>query len=98
MLYKEVLANGTRVRVTFELPSSFWATTIALIGDFNGWDPHRHLLHQRLDGTWTITLELPAGRVYRFSYLVDGKDYCCEWHADQQHRNDSGTTTSIVIT
>lgn len=34
------------VRVTFHLPESIWAESIALVGEFNNWDPRSHLLSQ----------------------------------------------------
>src|SRR5713226_2368987 len=98
MLHKEMLTNGQRVRVTFELPGSLWATTIALVGDFNDWDPQRDFLRQRMDGAWTVSIELPAGHAYQFRYLLDGKDWCNDWHADGQSANAHGAINSVVVT
>jgi len=63
MLKKEIL-NGGLVRVTFRVSHEIWADRIALVGEFNDWDAHLHLIRQtRADGEWHISLELEAGRL-----------------------------------
>ena len=47
------------------------AKSVSLVGDFNGWDPHKHPMHQGPDKTWSTTLELKHGH-HRYAFLVDG--------------------------
>jgi hypothetical protein len=47
------------------------ARTVAVVGDFNDWDPLVHLLVAQPDGWWTIELALPAGH-YQYDFWVDG--------------------------
>lgn len=47
------------------------ATTVALVGDFNGWDPAATPLHREGDGWWRTALRLPAG-THLYAYVVDG--------------------------
>ncbi len=99
MIYKEPLPDGKFVRVTFELPSSIWAERVTLVGDFNGWDSDRDEMRQaRSDGSWRITLVLPAGHEYQFRYLVNGLDWQNDWHADKYASNQFGTDNSVVVT
>jgi 1,4-alpha-glucan branching enzyme len=99
MIYKETLADKRTVRVTFELPSSIWAERVNLVGDFNGWDTAAHEMRQgRSDGNWRITLDLPAGKEYQFRYLVNGRDWHNDWHADKYMANRFGTDNSVVCT
>lgn len=99
MIYKEPLTESDKVRVTFELPSSLWAERVNLVGDFNDWDTTRDAMQQsRHNGNWRITLALPAGREYQFRYLVNGRDWHNEWHADKYVANKYGTDNSVVIT
>jgi 1,4-alpha-glucan branching enzyme len=66
MLVKEPLDNG-HVRITFRVSHTLWANAIALVGEFNNWNPHSHPLHQtRDDGEWHISLLLRANSTYRF--------------------------------
>jgi hypothetical protein len=48
------------------------ARSVAVVGDFNGWDPRIHPLVARADGWWTIELYLAPGR-YQYCYWIDGK-------------------------
>ncbi|PKO21361.1 MAG: glycoside hydrolase [Chloroflexi bacterium HGW-Chloroflexi-1] len=99
MIYKDPLPDGQNVRVTFELPSSIWAERVNLVGDFNDWDTTRDEMRQgRADGNWRITLTLPAGREYQFRYLVNGRDWQNDWHADRYAPGRFGTDNSVVST
>ena len=51
------------------------ATSVALAGTFNGWDPSRTPLRKESQG-WKTTLWLPPGR-YEYKFVADG-----EWMAD----------------
>jgi 1,4-alpha-glucan branching enzyme len=98
MLEKETLNNGM-VRVTFRVSQHIWADHIALIGEFNDWDAHSHLLCQsNYDGEWRISLELEAGRFYRFRYLVDGEEWMGDDRADGCETDPYGGFDSVVYT
>jgi hypothetical protein len=47
------------------------ARTVALVADFNGWDPGANLLRRSGDGWWEVEVALPAGS-YQYAYWVDG--------------------------
>jgi hypothetical protein len=49
------LTSGKKVKVTFELPAN-GATSVAVVGDFNGWDTRRHPMRLREGGVWEIFL------------------------------------------
>lgn len=98
MLEKETLDNGM-VRVTFRVSKHIWADHIALVGEFNDWDVHSHILRQNRDsGEWQTSLELKAGRSYRFHYLVDGGEWMDDDHADGCEPNPYGGFDSVVCT
>jgi 1,4-alpha-glucan branching enzyme len=98
MLEKEMLENG-RVRVTFHLSESTWAESIALVGEFNNWDTHAHLLTQtHKDASWHISIELEVGHSYRFRYLVNGDEWMDDDHADGYEPNMFGGFDCIVQT
>ncbi len=98
MLEKKDLGNGM-VRVTFRLSQHIWADHIALAGEFNDWSTHSHLLEQtRDDEDWHISIDLPAGRTYRFRYIVDDKTWINDDHADDYEINPYGELDSVVRT
>jgi 1,4-alpha-glucan branching enzyme len=77
---------GALARVTFELPPGIWAESIHLVGDFNGWDAESHPFRRTHEGSWSIAVDLPDVKPYRFRYLVDGE----HWLTDGQARPASG--------
>lgn len=47
------------------------AKSVAILGDFNNWNPYSHPMKKNLAGLWEIVLDIPPGQyVYRF--VVDG--------------------------
>jgi hypothetical protein len=71
------------------------ASSVALVGDFNDWDPARSPM-RTAQGVWATTVPLAPGR-YRYAFLVNG----VEWRADPgapAARDDEFGTPSSVIT
>lgn len=98
MLQKESLGNGC-VRVTFRVSHYIWADCITLVGEFNDWNVRSHPLHRTRDDTeWHISLILGARSSYRFRYLVDGKEWMDDDHADGYEPNPFGGFDSVVLT
>lgn len=82
-----------RVRFTFDAPS---ATTVALVGDFNGWAAAGLPLRRSDDGrTWVVEVPLAPGR-YAYSFVVDGK-LAPDPAAPKARDDDFGTTNSVVM-
>ena len=97
MLKKEKLSNG-KIKVTFRISECVWADHINLVGEFNNWDTQSHPLKQSSgDACWHISIDLEAHRAYRFRYLVDGKSWMNDDHADRYEGNAFGTSDSIVL-
>jgi 1,4-alpha-glucan branching enzyme len=85
------------VRVTFELSSTLWAERVNLVGEFNNWDTRATpMTRTRSDANWKATVELKTGNRYRFRYLVDGREWFNDWHADDYIENPYGSYDSIV--
>jgi 1,4-alpha-glucan branching enzyme len=97
MIKEKSLKQQGRVLVTFELPSSMWAERVSLVGEFNDWDTMATpMTRDRANADWKATLELETGRRYRFRYLVDGKEWLNDWHADDYVENPHGSDDSVV--
>jgi 1,4-alpha-glucan branching enzyme len=66
-------AMSTVVRVVFRFPDALApkARQVAVLGSFNGWAPTAHLLTRAADGSWSVTIYLPPGRVL-YHFAVDG--------------------------
>lgn len=97
MLTKKPTPAGL-VAVTFTMPRLEGVTGLNLAGEFNGWNPTAHPLTQAEDGTWSVTVELEAGRHYAYRYLSNTGEWLNDWQADAYQPNEHGTDNSIVIT
>jgi 1,4-alpha-glucan branching enzyme len=79
---------GNQTRVTFCLPKEAPAGTVSVVGSFNDWEPGRHELIPRRDGTRTVTVKLGPG-AYRFRYLATGGIWLDDEAADQVDQQGS---------
>lgn len=94
----------TKCKVTFVLPEAIAAEAqeVFLVGDFNNWDEKTTLLEKK--GTkksgpsFEITLDLEPDREYQFRYLVNGKEWHNDWHADRYVPNPFSGDNSVVTT
>lgn len=92
MITKKEQTDGT-TRVTFSVED---ARPVSVVGDFNGWDPHRHPLVRRSNGTRSVAVDIPAGTSAHFRYLADGGQYYDDPHADLLEPNGFGGTHCVV--
>jgi 1,4-alpha-glucan branching enzyme len=65
-------------RVTFLMNLSD-AEEVILMGDFNNWDPKKHLMKKDRKGMWVKAVIIPPGK-YEYKFLVDG-----QWKEDPQN-------------
>jgi 1,4-alpha-glucan branching enzyme len=97
MINKRPGRKKGKVQVSFVLPSNMWAERVNLVGEFNDWDTTATpMSRNRSDANWRATIELEAGERYRFRYLIDGKEWLNDWHADDHMENPYGSYDSVV--
>ena len=97
MIKREPASKQGFMRITFELPSNMWAERVNLVGEFNDWDTTATPMRRnRSDSNWKATLELELGKPYRFRYLIEGKEWLNDWHADDHVENPYGSYDSVV--
>jgi len=96
---KEYLGADSFCRVTFRLPkeAAGSAKKVTIVGDFNNWDAEASRMKRLRGGAYETTLELPAGREYRFRYIIDGHRWENDWRADAYKPNIYGCEDSVVI-
>jgi hypothetical protein len=84
------------VVVGFELPAAVAAGSVTVCGDFNDWSPQSHPLTRVEGGSFHTEVALPAGRRWRFRYLLDGERWENDWAADDYVPNGHGQDDSVV--
>jgi hypothetical protein len=66
-----------QVAIELEL-ADVQARTVAVAGDFNGWDAARMV--QGADGVWRVRLSLTPGR-YQYAFVIDGEKWIADPHS-----------------
>ena len=92
---KSRAAKG-KARVTFTVDPQVGAQTAALCGEWNDWSAGAGVMHRDAEGGFSLTVDLAAGRAYRFRYLLDGQRWDNDWAADAYVANDFGGDDSVV--
>jgi len=98
-LKKQYVKSGAICKVTFRLPKEAAADAkmVTIVGDFNNWDLTENRMKKLKNGDFTLTLDLPCSREYRFRYLIDTNKWENDWFADKYVPNDFGADDSVVV-
>jgi len=96
---KQYLKSRPACKVTFRLPKEAApnAKSIAIVGDFNGWDGNATRMKRLKNGVSTVCIELETNRQYRYRYLIDGTYWENDWNADKYVPNSFGGDDSVVV-
>ncbi len=88
------LPSGTRaVLLRLAAPSS---SQVAVVGDFNDWDPAATPLRPTGDkGVWTVELHLKPGR-YHYTFLIDGRRWESDPSEPRAPESDFGAPMSVL--
>lgn len=97
MILKKKMADG-KVKITFILSLEYDYAAVAVVGDFNDWDPHANTFVRQEDGKASTTMVLPAGHAYEFRYLGDGGHWFDEQAADGYCANSFGSGNCLLMT
>ena len=69
---KQYLKSKPVCKVTFTVPAEE-AKKVAVVGDFNDWNPKGSMLKKLKNGTFKGTFDLPMEQSFEFRYLIDGQ-------------------------
>lgn len=74
------------------------ANNVAVLGDFNSWDPEQSFDMKKLkNGTFKTTIDLEVGHEYQFRYLVDGQVWVNDNQADKYVPTGLGIEDNCVV-
>jgi len=72
------------------------AARVAIVGDFNHWNPTTLPMRRSADGqTWEVEVKLPAGR-YSYAFVIDGT-IAPDPAAPRGSGDDFGTPSSVLM-
>ncbi|HMI07022.1 MAG TPA: isoamylase early set domain-containing protein [Flavobacterium sp.] len=92
---KQFIKTKPVCKVTFSIEAKE-ASTAAVIGDFNNWDPKAGELSKLKSGTFKATFDLGIGASHEFKYVIDGA-FINEPEADAFKWNDyAGAENSVL--
>ena len=90
----------TKCHIVFE-----WSETLSeqvesvyLVGDFNNWEARATPMDRGHGGKFTANLDLDPDREYQFRYLINGRDWRNEVHADRYELNPCQEYNSVIST
>ena len=83
-----------RVLVQFRLGDP-GAHEVALVGDFNGWQP-AHRLHQVEAGVWSVDVALAPG-IYSYVFVIDGKTWRLDPLAPRVTDGFGGASSRVAV-
>ncbi len=93
---KQFVKTKPLCKVTFSIVAKE-ATTAAVVGDFNNWNPAQGELTKLKNGTFKATFDLPKDASYEFKYVVDG-NFLNEPEADAfVFNNFAGAENSVIV-
>lgn len=85
-----------RIIVQFEL-SAPEAESVALVGDFNQWEPDSYeLVDPDGDGVWEIEVELEQDRVYTYNFLIDDSEWISDPMSNTRVQDSFGGEKSVL--
>ncbi len=94
---KQFVQKGAVCRVTFRLNKKDvnTAKSVALVGDFNNWDPKTNIMEPLKGGEFKAVVELKAGQEYQFRYVADGSNWLNDSEAEKA-ANEFGDYNSVI--
>ncbi|MBS4061223.1 MAG: isoamylase early set domain-containing protein [Bacteroidetes bacterium] len=97
---KQVLKSKPICKVSFKVSKeqSGNAAEVAVLGDFNEWNPTADVMSKLKDGSFSHTIELATGSSYSFRYLADGAVWFDEPEADGHEAGEFGANNNVINT
>ena len=102
MIKKKFIKSRNCYQITFEipkqeLPENLVVETVALVGDFNSWNPTINLMESGKKGDYKAMLDLePIDKNLQYRYLANGTYWFNAWNPDGYVANESGSDNCVL--
>ena len=91
-----VTAYAPSHRVTLHLRPYRSASGVALVGNFNAWDPHADIMHVLADGSFSFEIALNPG-TYQYKFVLDGHEWIADSTGERQPDNYGGENSILRV-
>ncbi len=95
MISKEFTPKRTLCKVRLQVPAEWAEKEVAVVGDFNNWDPSSDKL-ERKNGGWETVLRLKPETETQFRYFIDGERWANDEQADDYIANEFGEKNAVL--
>ncbi len=90
-------AKGT-CKVTFSYPLAEGVKVVKVMGDFNDWDSSKATAMKKSKTDFNAVIELKAGAIYEFRYLLDDANWDNDHNADKYVPSPfTGVNNSVIV-
>lgn len=90
----DAVKGARQVELVFVAPQ---AASLAVVGDFNGWDTRRNrMVRDPRAGVWRTVLRLPPG-IHQYSLVIDDKAWVSDPQAKIKLADGFGGDNSVII-
>lgn len=102
MITKTYVKSRKAWRVDFEVPAAELpegqvVETLHVVGSFNNWDEEATpMAYNARRRAWKARLYLPPGQEVHFRYLLNGEQWCNDWHAEAYAPGGFGEDNCVV--
>ncbi|NOU46098.1 MAG: glycoside hydrolase [Bacteroidales bacterium] len=96
---KQSLKSKSVTKVSFKISKeqAVNASEVALVGDFNRWNPSSDVMKPLKDGSFSHAIELENGAEYQFRYVADQTNWFNDDEADKQLASSIGGAFNSVV-
>lgn len=99
-LKKQFLKSKPVCKVTFAMDKEAvsGASKVDLLGEFNNWNTAEPIAMKALkNGSFKVTIDLPAENEFQFKYLLDGEIWINDDSADKYVNSGLGAEENSVV-
>ncbi len=96
-MIKRNTEKNDKVKLTFVLPYDEGQPTVAVVGDFNDWNPTSTKLIKRSNGTCSGSVVVDAGRSYQFRYYSEDGRWFDDVEADAFETGAFGHENGVIV-
>ena len=88
--------NGVALEPVQFMLAAPGATRVALVGEFNDWDPAATPMSRTTGGQWHVALPLARGR-HVYAFVVDGSSWVADPQAPLAPERWYGASNSVLL-